>query len=115
MQDSTLNERRRFARYTIDIPIRIAKKNNGQPYYGRGNNVSEGGLQALIAAELTVGDEIEISLSLPYYSSQELSIPCVIRNRDGYRYGVEFIPSKPEHRDVVTKVCSILALVYDKH
>ena len=46
------------------------------------------GLRA--GVKLGVGDEVEIEFTPPY-SGEPLRVRGVVRNCDGYRYGVEFI------------------------
>jgi hypothetical protein len=58
-----------------------------------------------IAAELTVGQEIELELSLPY-SSSVLQMRGVVRMRQSYLYGVEFVNPKPAQTAAIDRVCS---------
>lgn len=112
MQDLCVEERRRFRRYPIDVPVRVFR--NGEQIAGRGTNISAGGLQVLVAAKFELAEQLEVEISLPYYSSQVLRLPCIVRNNSGYNHGVEFLPSKPEHREVIDRVCGILSLIYDR-
>jgi PilZ domain-containing protein len=89
------------------------RKKTSQVHFGRGTNMSEGGLQALIASEIELAEEIEIEITMPYYSSQPLKLPCVVRDRDGYKYGLEFQTAKQEDRDIIAKACAVLSLIYD--
>lgn len=77
--------------------------------------MSEGGIQALVAAEMEAGEEVEIAITMPYYSSQPLTLPCVVRDRKGYNYGLEFLPANPGDHEVIAKACSVLALIYDHY
>lgn len=113
MQEPSVADRRRFRRYPIDVPVKVFR-NGDQQISGRGTNISAGGLQVLVAAKFELAEQLEVEISLPYYSSQVLRLPCVVRNNNGYNHGVEFLPSKPEHRDVIDRVCSILSLIHDR-
>ena len=52
--------------------------------------LSHGGLAALIPTDLKVGDAVELYFSLPYPVAHVLA-EAVVRGRDGYRYGFEFV------------------------
>jgi hypothetical protein len=113
MQDTPAHDRRRFRRYHIDVPVRVTRKKNNQVHFGRGTNMSEGGLQALIASELEPSEEIEIEITMPYYSSQPLKLPCVVRDKEGYKYGLEFLTARQEDREIIAKACAVLSLIHD--
>ena len=84
-------EFRRYSRRDIDVRIKIALNNNGvQTYvYGRGNDIAEGGMAAYISMEMSIGSRIKLEVQLPY-SQQPLKILATVRNRHGFRYGLEF-------------------------
>lgn len=83
---------RRWVRHRIDVPIRVivnrSLKTSVVP--GRGNELSEGGMALTAGVELNPGDEAAIEFTPPY-SGMPIRIRGVIRNRKGYRYGVEFL------------------------
>src|SRR5215510_10812704 len=82
---------RRVPRYSIDVTVRIGLVKNGQKQTlsGRGSELSEMGMAAYVPAELNIGDRVSIEMMLPY-SREALSLVAIVRNRSGFRYGMEF-------------------------
>jgi hypothetical protein len=55
----------------------------------------------MVGVELDVGAEVDIEFTLPYSGEPIRVAGAVVRNRDGYRYGCEFIPDGlGEQKDV---------------
>jgi hypothetical protein len=99
---------RRWPRHKIDVPVRavIHKADKTMIRDGRGMEVSEGGMCLmcqLMGVELGLGDEIEVEFTPPY-SGNPIRVRSEVRNRDGYRYGVEFVPEGKKERSEVTRL-----------
>ena len=105
-------EFRRYSRRDIDVRIKIALNNNGvQTYvYGRGNDIAEGGMAAYVSMEMSIGARIKIEVQLPY-SQQPLKIGATVRNRHGFRYGLEFTEMSDKDREIIRRACHALSLV----
>ena len=85
---------RRWERFSVDIRLKASFKRNGMPLtvFGRGSDVSEGGMAAYIPSELTTGMSLELELSLPYVGGEKpIRIVAAVRNRNGFRYGLEYV------------------------
>ena len=105
-------EFRRFKRRDIDVRIKIAINNNGvQTYvYGRGNDIAEGGMAAYVSMEMGVGSRLKMEVQLPY-SAQPLKIVATVRNKHGFRYGLEFTEVSDKDREIIRRACHALSLV----
>ena len=105
-------EFRRYSRRDIDVRIKIALNNNGvQTFvYGRGNDIAEGGMAAYISMEMSIGSRIKLEVQLPY-SQQPLRIGATVRNRHGFRYGLEFTTLSDQDREILRRACHALSLV----
>ena len=90
---------RRGQRYPLDVPIRIIVETPGMTkfYGGRGNELSEGGMAVAAGAELRPGREVAIEFTPPY-TSVPIRVRGTVRNRTGYRYGVEFLTESAASR-----------------
>jgi len=66
-------------------------------YGGRGNELSEGGMAVTAGAELRPGREVAIEFTPPY-TSVPIRVRGTVRNRTGYRYGVEFLTESAASR-----------------
>lgn len=103
---------RRWKRYPVDVRLKIVSSRGGvrTTVYGRGTDVSEGGMSAYIAMELNLGSSIEMEVTLPY-AQQSLKVKARVRSRDGLRYGLEFLSLAAPEREVILRTCKALALV----
>ncbi len=83
---------RRYRRYKLDVPVRVIVHSDEKTriIHGRGNELNEGGLAVNAGVELEIGDEIEVEFT-PAYTGQPLRARASVKNRNGYRYGLEFL------------------------
>lgn len=106
-------EKRKNPRYTIDISIKVRINSTGgvtSYCYGRGNNVSLGGLSIYVAHELGIGKTIKLILTLPH-ADRQIDCEAAVRNREGYRYGLEFVSMKPQDRELLDRACKMLGVL----
>ena len=104
---------RRWKRFSVDLSFKAFFMKEGMPMtiYGRGSDVSEGGMAAYIASDLPIGCVIEVELTLPYMEElKPLSIKATVRNRTGYRYGLEYAALQDVDRDILLRSMRALAL-----
>src|SRR5512142_3125870 len=96
---------RRWPRYSINVPIRAIVQREARVLIveGRGNELNEGGLQVFAGVELRVGDNVDIEFT-PRYQGLPIRTRCMVRNRRGYYYGVEFRHETPEDDEKVAAI-----------
>jgi PilZ domain-containing protein len=111
-QDEPIDSARRYRRYQLDVRLQINFSRGGKPhsFRGRGSDVGGGGMSAFVPAELEVGQPVNLMLKLPY-SSEELHLHAVVRNRSGFRYGLEFNATSERDRVLIERCCKALSLV----
>ena len=85
---------RRWPRCAVDMPVQVRVTTQGptkvEACEGQGTDISGGGLAVTADIDLPVGAQIGVEFTPPY-SDQPMNFRCFIRNREGNRYGVEFI------------------------
>ena len=88
---------RRFRRYKLDVPVRVISQTDDKVRYvdGRGNELNEGGLAVNAFVELDLESVVEVEFTPPY-SGEPIRARARVRNRDGYRYGLEFLTEAPD-------------------
>jgi hypothetical protein len=103
--ESQFLQTRRFRRYKLDVPVRVVVQAEGKVRIidGRGNELNEGGLAVQAGVELSVDERVEVEFTPPY-SGEPIRARGVVRNRDGYRYGVEFLTDTPEDCESVMDI-----------
>jgi hypothetical protein len=93
---------RRWPRYKVDVPVRVITQGATKTAIatGRGSELNNGGMAVFAGTELAIGAQVAVEFTPPY-SSNPIRVRCFVRNRTGYRYGVEFITeSDHDYRSV---------------
>jgi PilZ domain len=79
--------------------------------YAHGRDISEGGMAVYVPTELNVGDSAALELTVPY-SQEKLLLKAFVRNREGFRYGIEFIDLGQHEREIIAGSCRALMLLH---
>jgi c-di-GMP-binding flagellar brake protein YcgR len=105
-RDITYSMGRRGDRQEVDFRIRLLYSINGvqESVHGRGSDLSEGGMSVYAAAEVNEGVHVHVEFTLPY-SRNMLLVEAVVRNKQGYRYGLEFLTLSASQREEITRLC----------
>ena len=84
--------RRRIPRYPVAIPVDITVLRSGAPASipGRSLDIGEGGVAAVLAAELQPGEWVAVELQLPN-AGHSLQTKAVVRHHNQLRCGFEFL------------------------
>jgi c-di-GMP-binding flagellar brake protein YcgR len=102
--------RRRWRRFRLDMPLRlIIHREKTSIISSRGSDISEGGLLIFAGVELKEGEEIFVEFTPPY-SGEPIRVRGIVRNRQGYKYGVEFLWNSPEEEEQTVRFRSLLNL-----
>ncbi len=90
-QDPDWRHHRRFNRYKLDIRVTITRENDGkESFFGRCRHLGEGGLGAVLAGELPVGNTVTLEFTLPGHK-QPMRMRAAVRHRHGFLHGFEFL------------------------
>lgn len=102
-------EKRQWKRYDVDVRLRVTARTNGsvRSVYGRGTDVSIGGMSAFLAIDLPEREIIEVDVTLPY-TSQPLKLKVTVCNRSGYKYGLKFVDITPSQQMLIKRTCGAL-------
>jgi len=92
---------RRWLRYKLNAPVRVIVNRSEKTVVadGRGLEMSEGGICVLAGTELPVGSVVDIEFTSPY-SSHPTRVRGEVCNRQGYRYGIEFMAGDDQAQQV---------------
>lgn len=84
---------RRWDRLPVDLTVRVvtSKGFSTTVVPGRGTEMSEGGMVLYAGILLNPGDLLELEFDMPLPSR----VPAVVRSRNGFCFGVEFIAPLP--------------------
>lgn len=100
---------RRWPRYKVDVPVRVITQGVTKVsiVQGRGSELNNGGMAIFAGTELAMDAQVQVEFTPPY-SGQPIRVRCFVRNRDGYRYGVEFITESDDDYESVNQIEAIL-------
>ena len=102
---------RRWERYKLNVPVRaiIHKEDRTVIRDGRGTELSEGGMCLMAGAEMALGEAIHVEFTPPYGSP--IRVKGIVRNRKGYRYGVEFVAENQQEQASVVQLREALRVL----
>jgi len=103
---------RRWPRHHLDVPIRVIVHSDSKTsvIQGRGNELSEGGMALTAGVELRPGDQTEIEFTPPFWAAH-IRIRGIVRNRTGYRYGMEFVAGSEQEVEQVNRLRTVLCVM----
>jgi hypothetical protein len=95
---------RRFRRFKLDVPVRVVVHTEDKTRIidARGNELNEGGLAVQAGVELELESIIEVEFTPTY--GDPIRVRAIVRNRNGYRYGLEFIAETATDFDRVADI-----------
>jgi PilZ domain len=96
---------RRQPRFKIEIPITINSRTSGV-LNGTTVDISESGIVAILPIEVPLGENVELNFTLP---SSPVTISAMVRQRNAFRYGFEFVHSDSMH-EFIRRTCRDLAI-----
>jgi hypothetical protein len=99
---------RKFERVSVDVSVQITT-DTGTISFGRTHDVSCRGMSLYLALDLEIGVPIRLKFTLPN-SRVALNLDAMIKNRVGFRYGIEFVNATTAEIDEISRVVGILAL-----
>ena len=101
---------RRFRRYRTDFRVKLHFTSAGetQSVIARTYEMSPGGLSVYAPTEIPSNADIKLEITLPG-DEQTMQLGAQLRNRIGFRYGMQFHPLTKEQETKIRSFCSDLA------
>jgi hypothetical protein len=96
---------RRQPRLKFEVDIRVYSRTRGL-LKGRTVDISESGVATILTIEPPLGEIVELNFTLP---SGPVTILATVRQRNAFRYGLEFVDSEWLHL-VIRRTCRDLAV-----
>ena len=106
------SNKRRWERYDVRIDVNVTVVETGKraTFSGQVCDVSKGGLRLFVTHAIDPGSSVTLEFLLPYYST-ELVMRGVVRNRDGFTHGVEFVNPTAYQQKIIERTCDVFALL----
>ena len=98
--------RRRFPRYRTDmkLTVLVLGPEGHVAVNGLCNQIGEGGLGAIIANVLSIGDIVNLQLSIPL-EPEPISLRALVRWHNRLQHGFEFFGISSEQRTMIRDYC----------
>ncbi len=101
---------RKWPRYKLDVPVRVIVRPRERVMIvpGRGNELNAGGLAVFVGMELAIGAHMVVEFTPPY-SGEPIRVRCLVRDRNGYTYGLGFLLETDDDERNVAQIKAALA------
>jgi PilZ domain len=101
---------RRFPRFAIDarMQVRMFQAGEFRGCWGRSTELGQDGIGATLTGDLETGEIVSLEIPLPL-SPYPLKVRAIVRYRQGLRYGFEFLTLNTTQREMIRRVCEVLA------
>jgi|ERR1700722_1090169 len=99
----TVADSRRHPRFKLEVDVAINSRTCGM-LTGRSVDISESGIAAMLTIEAPLGEVVEFMLS-----DGPMTIRAMVRHRNAFRYGFEFVDFDSEHEHL-RRGCRDLAM-----
>jgi hypothetical protein len=90
------------------LTVQIFRSGQTTSMWGRSNELGVDGVGGTMTGELEAGEVVSMELSLPL-AAYPLKLRALVRYRIGLRHGFEFLAVTEQQRDVLRRVCEMLA------
>jgi len=106
------DRKRRWERHDLSIPVSVTVLLNGGRFSFRGEacDIGSGGMRLFLTRELDPGVSVTLEFLIPY-NTTELVVRGVIRNRDGFTHGVEFVNPSSYTQQMIERTCKVFGLL----
>lgn len=101
---------RRYPRFAVDtrMEVRMFQAGEFRTCWGRSTEIGQDGIGATLTGELEPGEIVSLEIPLPL-SPYPLKVRAIVRYRQGLRYGFEFLTLSETQREMMRRVCDVLA------
>ena len=106
------DDERRWERQSVLIPVNVTVFFDGQrsSFRGQASDISRGGMRLFLTRELPFGASLTLEFLIPY-NTTEFILRGVVRNRDGFTHGVEFLNPTPHQQQMIERTCKVFKLL----
>ena len=101
---------RRYPRFAVDarMQVRMFKDGEFRSCWGRSTELGQDGIGATLTGDLEPGEIVSLQIPLPL-NGFILKVRAIVRYRQGLRYGFEFLTLNDMQRQIIRRVCEMLA------
>lgn len=97
-------------RVTIPVQVTVFEGNRYIEFGGEASDFSVNGLCLILTRQMEKGTAISLNFNLPY-NSEPLDLRGIVRHRNGFHHGIEFISLTPPMKKLLERTAKILGLL----
>ncbi len=103
--------RRRFPRHQLDVRVLVHTFRDGvsNTIWGRSNMLGQEGIGGTLTGELQIAEVVGLEFPLPL-SPHPIKLRAIVRFKNGFQYGFEFLAVDASQRQALLRACEILPL-----
>lgn len=106
-EQSIYADRRRFARYRTNLPVRVRDRQQ-RTHVGHCFVIAEAGLGATLPETILLGSIVQLLFTIPSHSTP-LKVLALVRNQIDRQHGFEFLSLTEDDRLLLRQFCDELA------
>jgi c-di-GMP-binding flagellar brake protein YcgR len=95
---------RRYPRFKLDVDVKIYPRSGGV-IMARTLDISETGLAAMVKIEIPLDQVVRLEFKL---SLDLVSVRALVRQRNAFRYGFQFVEPDSDAQELVSRFCRAL-------
>jgi c-di-GMP-binding flagellar brake protein YcgR len=107
----TEKSKRRFERFEVEARVKVSvlRKGEKSTFTGIAHDISVGGMAVFLGGDLAIGETVTVTFALVF--STQLVVQGVVRSRERYEYGIEFLNVTTGQQDEIIRNCRALSLL----
>jgi hypothetical protein len=106
----TIGQKRRFRRYDFHMSVSLTTKTGNQKIPASGTGLNEGGITVYAEGNFALGDELKVEFTPPFFNAV-VNLAAIVRNRNGNRYGMEFVGTDDAERQEMVLLRTIVKML----
>ncbi|HEX6503615.1 MAG TPA: PilZ domain-containing protein [Terriglobales bacterium] len=103
---------RQFPRFQLDVRMHVHLFRNGSSttVWGRSTSMGQEGIGATLTGEMEIGEVVGLEFNVPL-SPHPLKLRAIVRYKNGFQYGFEFLAVDGTQRQAIQRALDILPAV----
>ena len=97
-------------RVTIAVQVSVLEGDGYACFVGEACDLSKSGLCLVLTRQLEKGTAVSMEFTVPY-NSEALAMRGIVRHRNGFHHGIEFISVTADQKDALERSSKILDLL----
>lgn len=100
---------RQFPRFQLDVRmlVHVFRDGNMSTVWGRSTSLGREGIGATLTGEMDIGEVVGLEFTVPL-SPHPVKLRAIVRYKNGFQYGFEFLAVDGKQRDAIQRALDIL-------